>query len=46
MTYSVWVGDTTGLKNTQVVTAQVITGAYQSLAPDGEWIDLAKEFGE
>lgn len=32
VTYSVWVGDTTGLKNTQVVTAAVIDGSYQSLA--------------
>lgn len=32
VTYSVWVGDTTGLANTQVVTAAVITGAYQELA--------------
>lgn len=32
VTYSVWVGDSTGLKNTQVVTAAVITGAYQTLA--------------
>ncbi len=31
-TYSVWVGDTTGIGNTQVVTAAVITGAYQELA--------------
>lgn len=32
VTYSVWVGDTTGLANTQVVTAAVITGGYQELA--------------
>lgn len=32
VTYSVWIGDTTGLANTQVVTAEVMTGAYQQLA--------------
>lgn len=32
VTYSVWVGNSTGIKNSQVVTAAVIDGAYQALA--------------
>lgn len=32
VTYGVWVGDATGLKTVQVVTAAVIDGGYQTLA--------------
>lgn len=32
VTYSVWQGDSTGIKTSQVVTAAVITGAYQNCA--------------
>lgn len=32
VTYSVWIGDSTGLKMLKVVDAQTITGAYQQMA--------------